>query len=184
MATSTTDICNMALSYLGANPIIEIHDKTPEANLCKLNFNSCRDAVLEDIDWTFATRRYLFEAYLRIKPVFGYHYAYELPNEVLRVIEVNENKIDWALEERKILCDATACYVKAIVRIEDPDQWSPNFIKALASYLASEIALPLTNSPAVQQQMAAMYMAKRQFAQGNDGRQGRNVRRYSSEWIR
>ena len=109
MTVSTTDICNQALSLLGANPIIDTNDKTPEAQLCSLQFDSCRDAVLDEINWTFATRRIRLENPLNDPPVFGYSRAYQIPNEVLRVIEVNDNEQDWAVEERRILVNAERC---------------------------------------------------------------------------
>lgn len=181
---SQTDICNMALSYLGANQIIEISDASPEATLCNLNWESCLEAVLEDVNWTFATKRYKYDSPRTEAPKFGWSFSYALPAEVLRVIEVNENKYEWALEDGNILTDMGSVEVLAIVKVTDTTKFPPQFVKALAAFLASEIALPLTNSPVHQQAMGQQYMAKRKWAQGNDGRQGRSKRRISSEWRR
>ena len=174
----------MALGMLGANLITEITDDTLEARLCELNYDTCRDAVLEDRNWSFAIKRYKYSSPLKADPVFGFSYAYAIPSEVLRVIAVNDNNRQWVLEDRSILCDGSEIEVRAVIRVTDTSVFPPRFVKALAAYLASEIALPLTNSPAHQQQMGNIYAAQLVWASGNDGRQGRNTRRYSSEWIR
>jgi len=171
---SDTDICNMALSYLGANKIIEMTDKTTEASLCQLNFDFCRDAILEEVNWSFAKKRFVLAAPDKDKPAFGYGFSFVLPVNVLRVITVNDNKVDWEIEDRRILTDSSSLNILAIIRITDSSKFSPMFIQAFAAYLAAEIALPLTNSTAQQSAMAQMYIAKKRWAQGNDGRQGRS----------
>ena len=184
MATSKTEICNMALSLLGANLIMEGHDETTEARLCNLNYDNCLEAVLEDVNWTFATKRFKYENPVKAKPEFGYANAFLIDTNILRVIEVNKNRHDWVLEERHILTDQSVVDVKAVIKVSDANMYPPGFVKALAAYLASEIALPLTNNPAHQQAMAQMYMAKKIWAQGNDGRQGKSQVKFSTDWVR
>lgn len=178
MATDT-DICNMAISYLGGNSIIAMTDQTPEGVLCNLNYDTARDAVLEDVNWTFATKRFILGSPSTDAPEFGYSHSYLLPQEVIRVVAVNEGKLDWVLEQRNILTDAQPVNLVAVVRIINPVEFSSSFVSCLASRLAAEIALPLTNSPQQQASMAQMYLIKKQWAQGNDGRQGRSKRRRS-----
>lgn len=185
---NTTDICNMALGYLGANPVLEINDETPEGTLCEQHFDQCRDAVLEEISWTFATRRFILGAPLREKPAFGYAYAFQLPDDILRVVSVGSDhgpNNDWTLEGRNILVNTTRIFIVAIYRQTDESVYSPEFVQALAARLASEIALPLTNSPGIFQTMVQMYSGKIRMAQSSDGRQGIPLRRYStSHWRR
>ena len=184
MANSKTEICNMALSYLGANLIMDENDETTEARLCNLNYDNCLEAVLEDIDWTFATKRYVYKNPVQDPPEYGFSFGFLLHPEILRVIEVNGNRYDWVLENRHILTNQATVEVKAIIKVEDANRYPPMFVKALAAYLASEIALPLTNNPQHQQAMAQQYMAKRVWAQSNDGRQGKAQRKFSTDWVR
>ena len=53
------DICNVALvSMLGANSINSLDDDSDEARAMKFCYYIARDAVLEDANWTFATKRF------------------------------------------------------------------------------------------------------------------------------
>ncbi len=182
---SDTDICNMALSYLGGNSIIEMTDQTTEAELCRLNYATARDAVLEDCNWSFAIYRIVLESPEDPSPIFGFSNAFLLPSTVVRVIEVNDGDDDWALELGRVLINAGRIEVVAIKRVTDPGVFPPSFVTALAARLAAEIALPLTSSPAHQERMIQMYSAKINWAKANDGRQGKSrIRRNGSRFIR
>ena len=52
--TTETEICNIALGYLGANRItsLDIEEDSTEHLLCSENYEILRDAVLEEREWT------------------------------------------------------------------------------------------------------------------------------------
>ena len=177
---SDTDICNIALSYLGANKIIDISDKTFEADICLLNYANVRDAVLEDVNWTFATKRIVLKSPDDPPPLFGFSNSFTLTNDILRVIRVNNNRGEWVKEGNKILIDSDTIEIMAIVQVTDPQRFPASFISAFASRLAAEIALPITSSSKHQDKMITMYTAKKKWAIGNDGRQGVNRARTNS----
>lgn len=181
---SDTDICNSAISKLGGNQIMDITDESPEAQLCRANYDLVRDAVLEDVNWTFATKRFVFTAANLDAPLFGFTKAYTIPAEVLRVIDINDGRDDWVKEGEEILTDAGKINMIAIIRERDPEKYSPSFVQCMAAKLASEIALPLTNSKTQRDAMVEEYLAKKNWAQSNDGRQGRNKVRYSKPFRR
>lgn len=184
MATSDTDICNMAISFLGGNKIIDITDETPEAELCRLNYDAVRDAALEDVDWTFAIQRYRVGAELVDTPVYGYAYSYQLQPEIIRILDVNDNEIQWVLEHKCILCDSSTINYRAIVRVENPALFSAGFVQAFAARLAMQIALPLTNSVNQFDRMTNLYALMKKMAQANDGRQGKAPKKIMTEKFR
>ena len=57
MATSPVQICNISIGWLGGTLITSLDDGTNEANLCKATYEPSRDQVLEERNWTFATKR-------------------------------------------------------------------------------------------------------------------------------
>lgn len=206
MATSDTDIMNMALAYLGASLIIDRKDPSQEALICDLNYDEVRDSVLEDVNWSFAIKRFVLSSPLVDKPAYRFANAFEVPPEVLRVICLDDDRppmggvypmsgrffdnsmehtnIPWVLEEGKILTDAMKINFRAIIRVTDPNKFTKSFVGCLAARLASEIALPITNSPDMQARMVDMYMGKKRWAQANDGRQGLNQVRFSPGFVR
>jgi len=181
MAVSEVTICNLALSWLAGNLIISIDDDINEAKLCKANYELSRDAVLEAIAWTFATKRYALTPEANT-PAWGYAFQFTLPADIITILEVTDvsstpngaNNLDWRREGHMILCDASNIYVKAIFKQTDPVRFPPNFVQALASRLASEIAIPLTESASLMKEMEGKYKDRLLIAAGTDGIQGKS----------
>ncbi len=168
----------MAIGWLGGTLITSIDDESVEAELCKANYDNVRDAVLEERDWSFATSRKVL-APSSTPPDFGYTNQFELPSDYIRVIAVSSNpaftrSIDWAKEGNAILADLDVLYIKYIRKVIDETQFSSGFAQAFAARLAMEFALPITNSPEMQQQMQQLYAIKLDRGGTMDGMQGTN----------
>lgn len=180
MAVSEVTICNLALSWLAGNLIISIDDDINEAKLCKANYELSRDAVLETMAWTFATKRYTLVPELDA-PSWGYGYQFTIPADVISVLDVTNksdtpngaNDLDWRREGNLILCDAKKIYIKAIYKEVDPARYPPNFVQAVAARLAAEIAIPLTESQQLMMSMEGKYKDRLLIAAGSDGIQGK-----------
>ena len=174
---SIVDVCNVALGSVGAPLINSIDDANTGARLCKANFAIVRDAVLEERPWSFAVQR---KAYTReiATPAFGYSYQYLLGSEVLRVIEAYETDpgdLDYAVENRRILCDAAdGIYARVLVRVEDLALWSPSFTAAVAYRLAALLAVPLVDNRTLQADQWQLYAKQLSLAGTLDGMQGRS----------
>lgn len=203
MATSPVEICNLALGWLGGALIISLDDASTEAKLSKANYTLLRDAVLEERAWTFAVKR-MEPAGLIELPVYGYDKAFQIPPEVIRILQVaragevengtvvggsfksatrggtgqgRESRIEWAREGDLILANnAERIYIRALVRIDDTTKFSPAFDQALAARLAMELAIPIANSRTLQKDMTALYGEKIRLAAASDGMQGRSER--------
>ncbi len=181
MAASEVTICNLALSWLAGNLIISLDDEIKEAALCKANYEFSRDAVLETMAWTFATKRYYLTPEAS-NPAWGYAQQFTIPADVITVLEVSANPdapngandLDWRREGNKILADVSAVYMRAIFREVDTTKFSPNFVQTLAARIAAEIAIPLTESLQMLQNMEGKYKDRLMIAAGTDGLQGKN----------
>jgi hypothetical protein len=175
MVLSEVDICNLALSQLGGKfTITSLDDDTVGARLCKANYAPLRDAVLEEMDWSFAIVRSDLTPDPDPALIDGYT-KFKLPPEVLRVLSVYAGGLkldDWALEQRFILAKHQAVSIKALESIKDTAMFSQAFTQALAARLAAELAMPLTNSTSMSQTMWQLYGQKVDLARTNDGLQG------------
>lgn len=189
--TSEVAICNLALSWLGGNLITALTDEQKEAKICNANYELARDAVLEDRDWTFATKRYILTPDVTT-PVYGYDQQFLIPAEVLRVIHVGNNRnvnnpdqitINWQKEENRIVANETQIQVRAIARITDTARFPPTFTHALAARLAADIAIPLTASRSLMESMWGLYEQKMSAAAGSDGRQGRREKIQATQLV-
>jgi len=168
MPVSEVDICNVSLGLLGADKIMDLADSDD----CAINYPMCRDAALEDVDWSFAIERFSNGSPDTTPPAYGYAYRFLLPTRVIRVIEVNGNLYDWERESNYIITDQSSIEYRAVIRVTDVRLFSPSFTQMLAFRLAATISIPITNSASLGEKMWQMYAALKFSAQGNDGRQG------------
>ncbi len=202
MASSEVAICNIALGWLGGDLIISLDDPNVEAKLCKANYAPLRDAVLEEREWTFAISR-IEPAALSSLPLYGFDKAFQIPANVIRVLQVSrggedvqvgsisntgirsssrggtgqgrETRIEWLREGNTIVANsAERIFARMLIRITDTTKFSPAFDQALAARLAMDLAIPLTNSEKMQSAMASMYGEKIALAAVSDGLQGRS----------
>ena len=151
---STVQICNQALSKVGAARIIDLLDDTKNARILNAIFEVKRDAELAAHPWTFAIKRAKIPA-LSTAPAFGWLYSYPLPSDFLRLIEVgNETNLydtdsgaRFQVEGNAILCDeASPLQIRYVYRVTNTGLFSALFVEALACRLAAEIAEELTQN--------------------------------------
>lgn len=163
-------ICNLALSNIGANQIGDISDDTPEAQACNSFWIPCRDDVYSEHQWAFANAQVALNQLTTNSPGWAYTYAY--PNNVARVWAVynpcnakRKNEIEFdtlyipgsgvrsiVSNEPLAICDAT--YI-----IADPLLWDAKFAIAFSERLSAQIAVPLTGDAAVAQAHLMVYTA-------------------------
>lgn len=168
---SSVEICNRALTKLGARRILSITDDVKEARELNSMFDSVRDAELRRNPWNFAMTRTALPA-LVTTPAWGFAYEYQLPADCVRVVQVHDvyyiaNLTDYRtrmdvpfqIEGRKILTDLDApLKVRYIARIEDTQQWDPLFVECFAARLAYECCEAITQSNTKKEQAWADYL--------------------------
>lgn len=147
---STVGICNSALIKLGAGTIMSLTEGSRNANLCLEQYDKQRDDLLRGHVWNFAIARTKL-ARLSAVPTYGFSYAFQLPADWLRTIEVHDNDggrgaVRYRIEGRQVLSDASELWLKYIARVEDPNRMDASFREALAWRLAADFAVPITQS--------------------------------------
>jgi hypothetical protein len=161
MALTPTKLCNMALGMMGdkANSItdIAVEESSEEWRLCDLYYDAVRDRVASMRPWRFNRGRAQLEQN-ETAPDFGYAYAYDLPEDCLRVRRVVDQngvltKYKWDKEGAQILTDDGTCYILYAVTSEDLTKWPPEVIRLFAQELAIELAVPLAKSKQLKAQL-------------------------------
>lgn len=83
---SVVDIYNMALSHIRGGRVSATTDTTLQAQQCNLFYETCRNQVLEDVRWGFASR---VESLALLDSdtfsVFNWAYVYQYPSNCLRI---------------------------------------------------------------------------------------------------
>ena len=141
---SQIEICNIALGYLGAEPILSIGPETKSGRLCGLAWDIVRDEMLACHAWNFAIRRAAL-AVLAATPEFDFDYAYALPVDCLRVLvaKSEEREVQWVIEEGVLLSNFEDIEIKYISRITATGRYSSGFVSAMCARMAAQMALAM-----------------------------------------
>lgn len=142
---SRVSLMNRALRLIGGQTIAAGDEEALEATLATEVFNDIRDTVLADFSWRFATK-WAQLPMLNNQPVFGTQYAYRLPTDAIRIIDVRGSGDMTAapavfyISGRDVLTSVTPCYARYVSRIEDTSLYPPHFCECLIVRLAAELA--------------------------------------------
>lgn len=170
MAVSEVAICNSALSKIGADRIVSLSEDSRAAKLCNEQYSKVKDALLRVHPWNFSIKR----ASLAVSPTapdFGYAYAYPVPSDFVRALEVNENEYDWVKEGNSILTDETDCELLYIADVA-VGYFDTIFDELLAVRLAHDICHDLTTSQTLKAQLWQQYKDMLLEARSFDAQEG------------
>jgi hypothetical protein len=193
MASSATDICNIALGHLGEARITSLEEDTTSARACALHYDQVRDQVLRSHRWNFAQTRATLTV-LADEPAFGWDYQFQLPADCLRVLEVNDSEAgDWIsdtflIEGRKILTNADEVNIVYVQRVTNVAAFDALFVDALAIKLAQVLSETIRGTTGKTAELAQMYdsrtapLARRVDA--NEGRRRKGLLPFSSHAVR
>lgn len=144
MATSSTEICNLALLRMGSPRINDIDEDSPNARYCNQIYNQMLDETLSigpERGWRFARARLGSVGVESTEPDFEYEYQYALPTNMIKLISVMVDGLeitDWIREGDYILTNKEADEVdfKYVQRITDVSKFPPYFVEVLAMKIA------------------------------------------------
>ncbi len=182
MATSKTDIANLALLKLGKNPITNIEDSNDHhASIIRQSWDVLRDSELRNHAWLFALKRVLLPA-LAEPPAFGYGFAYQLPPDFLRLVSVNGESapydpstynptayMRWVVENNKVLTDyGSPIRARYVARVENTFEWDASFVELFACRIAAELTQKVNGSATDRQLAWQEYAEARAMAYKNN----------------
>lgn len=190
---SEVDICNLALSHVGANSTISsLSEQSEEAFHCNLLYTDLRDSTLRAHNWGFATK-YLALSDLG-SPPGNWAYRYSYPNDCIRarqILQTNsalgpipfEVGIATAGNAPVILTDQETATLVYTVQVTDTLAFDVMFVQALAWRLAAELTMPLTRDFEKMQaalQMFQMVIGEARTVDSNEAHEPRSI---TPDWI-
>jgi hypothetical protein len=186
VATSWTEVVNLALIDIGADRITSLDDDSNRASLGATLYPQARDEVLRAHPWNSATARARLAA-LATAPAFGFAKQYQLPADCLRVLRVNDADAEdqWKVEGRVLLCDLGAPLdILYVQRVADPSQLDPLLVSAIAAQLAMRLARALYQSDTMAENARRLYERRLQEARSMDGQEGGGDRIVADYFVR
>lgn len=149
MALDQTQVANLALAPLGAEPLTDISEDDINARRCRATIAAVIDEVLEAHPWHFAKRRAVLAA-SATAPAFGWGYAFPLPTApwCLRPLFVGSRAVGegWTYEDRSLLANEPGPLELVYIARVDLSAASGHFGRAAGFRLAAQIGFAVTNS--------------------------------------
>lgn len=188
---SQVEIVNLALLAMGEfDFILSMTDQTKSARLASLSWETAKTKVLEDANWKFATKRTNL-APLSTTPSYEYSYQFQLPTDLLQIIEVSDGTVpvtNFEKNGRKLLCNLDLIYLKYVYNVTDTSEFSPSFVTALSLYLAYLMAYSITSNRSLAEGLFQQYTQELRIAKQNDAAtmtpKENNYEEYWSEYSR
>lgn len=172
---SETYIANIAIQELDGNEITNIEtDTSKEATLARLWYPVARDFVLASYPWSVTRTRYKDVASEAVVPLWKWAHAHAIPSNTLRVLDTSLTV--WDVENvngnRRVVTNETPVSLFTIDRVINVAQYSPIMITALAKWLVSLMAIPLTADDKRKKTATEEFVAILGQAQSIDSYQG------------
>ena len=169
-------ICNTALLKLGDQPITALDATSVRSRACTLLYPIARRAVLRDHPWNFSMVRADLALFAEV-PAWGFTKYFQLPTDFLRLVDTDLRRsgIEWSIERAPgeattvLATDAATVSILYVADITDTARMDSQFVDALASKLAYELALHITSLSERAGAMAQDYGAKLKMAKSSDG---------------
>ena len=180
MVSSVTDVCNFALAHLGEARITSVAEDSVSARACGLHYNATRREILRAHRWNFAKRRAVLSELTPV-PAFGWAHRFGLPDDCLRVLEVNDTESgirghdsEWEIEGRELLTNADGVKLVYIADAQEVSEFDALFIEALAVKLAIDLSETIRGSTGKTEDLERKYQAiVAPLAQRTDGNESR-----------
>lgn len=141
--TTKVELANQALLMIGADSITSFEENTSTARRMRTVYDSSRKALLRLHPFQCATKRIKL-APLSTQPEFEYSYQYQLPDDLIRII--NANTEDYVIEADKLLSNSNQLHLVYVYDNKNEETYDSLFIECLVLYLASKITKATTGS--------------------------------------
>jgi hypothetical protein len=172
----------MALNHIGREQIASLREDTEAARTCRIHYDMQRRVLLRAYTWGFAMKTAPLS--LIDKTVPGWKYVYAYPNDCVMARKIFNADNTWLVlaknfkgnmdqvvlndNTKALVCNHADAFLQYIYDVKDANLFTDDFTQALSYYLAGAIAVPLTGSQALAQQMQQMgsqLMAEAKFTQ-------------------
>lgn len=169
MATAI-EICNSALSQIGASLITSLTEDSKNAEVCNQRFGPVKTAILRSHPWNCAiTRKTLTPS--GIEPDFEFANAFVLPNDCLRLLNLSYLDIPHRVEKNKILCNEATIEILYVADTA-PETWDVLLSETIVAGLAADICYALVGSTTLADYFRSLYEIKLKEARFVDATEG------------
>lgn len=137
-------IANRALNLIGETALQDFTGTSESTQNITIQLPSVVQSVLSQHTFKCARKRTSLAAVLDA-PAYGYRYAYQLPSDYCRIVEVNGTE-DFSIEGDKLLSNDTGIFITYIALPETPQTLTPAIQECIVYLLAHTLARTTTTN--------------------------------------
>jgi len=157
MASSSVDVCNIALKRLGVEAIVNLTDDTDRASACNAIYLDTVKRIQREHPWNCCQVRVPLSL-LSAAPAFGYGFQFTYPTKplCLRVNATDPPDAEWDVENtidgngdftgKVIVTNESQLSIRYTALLEDVSKWDVSLVEAVAADLCAQLAGPLVES--------------------------------------
>lgn len=174
MSENKIDVCNSALSLIGAPTITSFDDGSREAEVCTQLYDHTYETLLAEADWNFAQSDVELARSTTTPTDPNYQYQYLLPSDRMSVVEFYDNAgcevRDYHIQGDYVLASDTKLFVKYNTKPAENElpSW---FERYLVVRLAHDFEHPVMGVGSVQDRLLVQLKDARLQAYKQDKRQ-------------
>lgn len=174
---SEVEICNLALTRLGADSIRSFDEDNKRARLSQITYKHVRDLFLEDYEWTFNTA-YKPLALLSNETHPNFTYVYSMPSNCLYARQILDSEgtlsstVKWEVFYKKIATDVEDAWLRYSLAITATGYFPMYFVEAVAAQIAVELAPAIVQDKKRQDTLIKMAEARLYQARDKDAELG------------
>jgi len=185
--TSEVAICNSALGLLKEDAIINLTDDNIRAKNCNKFYARERDALLRVYPANFSTTRAVLNQSTNT-PAWGFSYAYPLPSDYIRFIEMQDgniyaHKIEWVVDALCLVTDASTVKIKYTRAVTDVNSMDELFKRWLGHRMATLMAYPITGKRSLAMLMKELEEEVEMEAMNVDSQEGTSDTTETDDYI-
>lgn len=181
MSLTDVDICNSALTKVGAERITSLTEESERARIMAEQYPKLRDKLLRSHPWNFAIER-LTLALSVGTPAFEFTYKFAIPNDCLRILQIDSRE-KWQKEGEYIVSNSPTVGIKYIKKITDTSKYDASFAEALAAAIAADVSYSLVQSVTLKDALLKEAEQALRTARSFDAQEGTPQQVIADDWL-
>lgn len=151
-AINKLGICNLALAMIGEESIQQFTKANARERLCEVFYPASKRFVLSRASWTTARTIVELQQLASVDDdLKTAQFVYQLPSDCLRPVDISPFNCRkyWKIVENKLHCNYSECFLLYISGSISEARFNSPLEQSIAAHLATQIAMPLTQSKTV-----------------------------------
>lgn len=182
---SSTEVCNIGLSKIGEDPILNLSEDSRAGRACNLIYEPMRKALLRAHNWNFSIKRVQL-ALIVDTPDYGFGFKFQLPADFLKLIGTSWDDyldVKFKVEGSTIVTDASTFSITYVTDFTDVNNFDSLFSEALSTRISAELAIILINDTDLKLVMMEEYKEKFGEAKSSDAQDNMTDEFVTSTWV-